>query len=287
MVGVGWFGLNRHAVTRGELEVFERWRVHMDAAGLARGTIAARRSTFRAWWTYCDGDPFHADHHTIEAWLANRSLAPATAQRHLSDLHRFYRWAQREGLTASDPTVFVEPRHRPRRVPRPAPTRVVKEALWTDDTRLRVAVALMAYGGLRCCEVAGLRVGDVDFDARRIFVRGKGSHERYVPLVRQLRAQLGAFDGAPPGTPVFESRKRPGPASPGRVSQVIGAHLSAIAGERIGAHQLRHWYAGEVLNRTGSLETVQQLLGHASIATTQGYAVLLNVSADVLEAFEG
>lgn len=272
-------------MTEGEL--FDRWALHMAATGLARGTIAARRSTFRSWWQHTGGELWDVDHHAVEAWIAGRGLAQATAQRQLSDLHRFYWWAQREELAGKDPTLFVEPRHRPRRVPRPAPAAVVRRALQAEDGRVRIAVALMAYGGLRCCEVAGLTVGDVDFEADRMWVKGKGSNERYVPLVRPLRAELAAFDGAPAGTPVFPSRNDPASSTTaGRVSQVVGAHLTAIAGERMGAHRLRHWFAGEMLNRTRSLETVQQLLGHASIATTQGYAVLIRVDSDVLEAFD-
>jgi len=268
-------------------DIFEAWAVHMAAVGLARGTIAIRRSTWRSWTAYCDGDVFSVDHHAVERWIVGRGLAQATAQSQLSHLHRFYWWAQREGLASSDPTIFVESRHRPRRVPRPAPSDVVERALRTSDRRVRLSVALMAYGGLRCCEVSGLQVADIDFRAKRIFVKGKGSHERYVPLVRPLRAQLGVLDGAEGGLWIFESRKRAGPASPGRVSQIVSAWLTDCnGGARVTAHQLRHWYAGEVLERTRSLEHVQQLLGHASIATTQGYAALLSVEAEVLEAFD-
>jgi integrase/recombinase XerC len=259
----------------------------MAAVGLTAGTIAARRSTWRSWWAFTEGDVYGVDHHAVERWIVTRHLALATAQRQLSDLHRFYWWAMREGYTSSDPTVFTETRHRPRRVPRPAPSEVVDRALHTSDRRVRLAVALMAYGGLRCCEVAGLQVADIDFAARRVFVKGKGSHERFVPLVRPLRAQLGVIDGEAGGAFIFESRKRDGPASPGRVSQVVSAWLTECnGGGRVTAHQLRHWYAGQVLEATRSLEHVQQLLGHASIATTQVYAALRSVEADVLEAFD-
>jgi site-specific recombinase XerD len=92
--------------------------------------------------------------------------------------------------------------------------------------------------------------------------------------VAPLEPYLAPLEGLEDGDPIFpRGDYRPGSASPARISQRVGAWLRECArGQRATAHQLRHWYATQVLRRTGRLETVQTLLGHRSIETTQVYA---------------
>jgi site-specific recombinase XerD len=255
--------------------VVDEWMRSMRARGLSAGTLAARRSTFRTWSTFIGDRIWQADHHDVEQWLSQRHLAPKTAHRQLSDLTTLYRWARREGLSTADPTLLIEPRRLPRATPRPAPSEAVHRALRSPDRRTSLAVALMAYGGLRCAEVAALTTDDIDLDAGAIYVTGKGGHQRWVPIIDPMRPYLMALDGAPPGSPAFPNRLDAGHVSAGSVSRVINTWLrDCNDGRRLTAHQLRHWYAAQILARSNSLELVQLALGHASIATTQIYARL-------------
>ena len=121
------------------------------------------------------------------------------------------------------------------------------------------AVALMAFGGLRCGEVSRLAVGDIDLVRSVIYVVGKGGHTRWVPIVTPMRPHLYALDGASPAAPVFpRADGNPGPSRPARISQLVGECLRKVSGRQFSAHQLRHHYAGEVLTRSGGkLELVQ------------------------------
>ena len=249
------------------------WAESMRARGLAPGTIASRRSTWRSWEPFIGERMWVADHHDVERWLAGRPLGPAAAQRAVSDLTQLYKWGRREDLTTADPTALVQLRRRPRGVPRPLSPAVVRAALVTPDRRLAVTVALMAYGGLRCVEVERLVVGDIDHASGAVYVTGKGGHTRWVPIVAPMRPYLFALDGLEPSDPIFpRADGAPGSATAARISQLVSRWLRTVTGGPASAHQLRHAYAVQVLIRTGSLEVVQHALGHASIATTQIYA---------------
>ena len=138
------------------------------------------------------------------------------------------------------------------------------------------AVALMAYGGLRCVEVERFDpVTAIDLDAGALYIAGKGRKTRWVPIIAPLRPYLYGLDGAKKGMPVIprvNDRRRS--ISAAGVSQQVCKHLVAATGRRATAHQLRHYYGSRILELSGNLEMVQLALGHASISTSQIYARL-------------
>lgn len=236
----------------------------------------------------------------LRAWLADAhqgGAAPATLQRRWSAARVFFRWARREGLVAEDPTVTLRSVRVPRRLP---------ETLGVDQARQildeAVAAALgdtgpqgardaavleVLYGsGVRVSELCGLDLGDLDTERGTLRVLGKGDRQRTVPLGEPGWAALDRWLQRRPewvrtgsGQAVLLGR-RGGRIDPRVVRRVVHAHLRATPGAPdLGPHGLRHAMATHLLEGGADLRTVQEMLGHESLATTQIYT---HVSTDRL-----
>jgi integrase/recombinase XerC len=233
---------------------------------------------------------FLAQQHTMGA-------ARASVARRVAAIHTFYRWATAEGAVASDPSLLLG---RPKVVNRlPTVLRTVEaEALVEapdpghpsdpgrgDDPAVRAlvlrdrALLELLYGsGLRVSEATGLRLERVDLGRRRVGVMGKGSKEREVPLsepsVDALRAWLtqGRPALASPGERALFVNRRGAPMGSRDARRIVeryGARL--MPGRHVTPHTLRHSYATHLLEGGADIRAVQELLGHASVATTQRY----------------
>ena len=224
----------------------------------------------REWTTehdWVDGVTFR----DVERWLRTRPVSRPTQRTFLVALRAWYRWALREGLTAHDPTHLANGPRLDRRLPRPAREVDISTVLAGVKPQMAAMIAVMSCAGLRCCEVARLRWEDVDFDNGSIYVFGKGSKERRLwpgPEVMALLAELDGTTG-----PVFPGRFG-GQRSPELVSRLVSRAFRRC-GSTATAHQLRHRCATQVLEATDNLMVVRDLLGHASVATTQAYAALV------------
>jgi len=215
----------------------------------------------------------------VESYVDWRNVGPSTSRDVVSNLRAFYRWAGRDGHCDHDPTALVDAPKVPRRMPRPARADDIGQALEHATTRIAGMVALMAGCGLRCCEVAALTWDDVDLAAGSARVVGKGDRERQVWLSPDVVRRLAALDTAV--GPVFlNAHGRP--MSRAVVSQTVnGLFRDLELGAR--AHRLRHWHATDALARSGDLAKVRDMLGHASAATTEGYAALVAGAAAELQ----
>ncbi len=218
-----------------------------------------------------------------QARLAARRLAPATIARHLSSARALFGDLVRRGERTDDPSlVLVGPRRR-RRLPEPVTAGdcgLLLDGTWNEDVRsLRDrAILELLYGcGLRASEVCGLELESYDAAGARLRVVGKGDRERMVPLGEPAREALDQWLGA--------GRPRVAGAESALLLSVRGRRLSPsdvrralerrarVAG--IGTrspHALRHAYATHLLEGGAGLREIQELLGHASAATTQIYA---------------
>lgn len=247
-------------------EIIWRYVVAMERRNESEGTIRQRWYLVTRWFRHAGERWADPGRELLEEWLDAMSIAPATRYNYISNLHAFYRWANREELTAFDPTLGIERPRLPRRLPRPVRRADAELLIDTAADPYRVALALMADAGLRCCEVAALTWDDVDLDAGVLYVTGKGAHQRVVGIPRRLERILASLD--PDERPVIGcwwSRQR--------VSDRVGAYLKAHEMPYT-AHQFRHLYGTRMYQRTdGDLLAVQQALGHASVSTTQGYAL--------------
>ncbi len=260
---------------------------------LSANTVSAYRRdlTDVARWCATEGiaTPGEVDRRMLRRYLAaltTRRMAARTIARRISALRRYFAWCRRTGRCVADPTAGL---HSPRgegRLPRvlrgeeldallePSLVPVVDEPPWRrrrDD-----AVLELLYGcGLRVGELCALDLGDVDLTRRVVTVWGKGGKQRQVPLGELAADAVAAWldDGgrgslaAPPGSGALFLNGRAGRLGPRDVRRLLDRRSS----EPTHPHALRHSYATHLLDGGADLRVVQELLGHADLATTQVY----------------
>lgn len=209
-------------------------------------------------------------------------LAPKSLQRLLSSCRSLFRQLSREGLLASDPLLGVRGPKVRRKLPQVLDVDEAGALVETDSggklaVRDRAMLELFYSSGLRLSELIGLRWVDLDLDGGEVRVLGKSSKTRIVPVGRHaiaaLRA-LGAEQGMQADSAVFRGRGG-APINP-RTVQLRMKTLALQQGipKHIHPHLLRHTFASHMLESSGDLRAVQELLGHADIATTQIYTHL-------------
>jgi integrase/recombinase XerC len=218
---------------------------------------------------------------------SGKVYARSTVARKLSIVRRFFLFCQEEGMAESNPALGLPSPKQPRRLPqvltREELARLLdavegEEAL---DTRDRALLELLYSSGLRSQEVLDLRIRDLDVVAREIRVRGKGRKVRIVPVgqvavtalehyLRDVRPTL-VRDADRAADVVFLSRNGL-PLSPSDVRRRLLKHLRVVgAAAGISPHTLRHSFATHLLEGGADLRSIQELLGHASLRTTQVY----------------
>jgi len=225
------------------------------------------------------------------AWLDAQGLASSTIARKLSALRQYCRFLYLEAARLDDPTLHLD---RPR-LARPLP-RYLSEAEvaalitaaearpGSEGLRLMALLELLYATGLRVSELVGLPIAALAADRASLRVRGKGGKERMLPIGRHARTALARWlahrsglDLAHAQRPwLFPSRGRQGHLTRQRVDQLLRA-LALEAGidpKRLSPHVLRHAFASHLLAHGADLRTVQTMLGHADIATTQIYTHL-------------
>ncbi len=241
----------------------------------------------------------------LSGWLqslAKDGLAASTQARKLSSLKRFFRFLFEEGDRKDDPTSKLDAPKVKRDVPDVLTRDEVDQLLQAcaDDPRLTCLLELLYGAGLRVTELVSLRLGSLPrrrlgrWETREMIVRGKGGKERLCPLgapallalCNWLEMRDGEKHGTGSGDFLFPSRGKSGHLTRRRLAQMLEA-LALKAGlrpSRVHPHALRHAYATHLLQGGADLRSVQTLLGHADIATTQIYThVLTDELAELLE----
>lgn len=229
-----------------------------------------------------------ADHDVVRLWAASlidSGASTATVCRRLSSLRTFYDYLCREGHVEGNPLSSVQGPKRRKRLPA-----FVKEADMDalldnmDDSdgyaecRDRAILYIFYETGIRLSELVNLNVGDVDMGASVIKVLGKRSRERVVPLVGELRDELGRYlslrlrCGNAPDGPLFLS-PRGGRVSHSMVYRMVNGRLNGLAG-KTSPHVLRHSFATAMLNNGAEIGVVREILGHKRLATTEIYTHL-------------
>jgi integrase/recombinase XerC len=244
-----------------------------------------RDLTALAAWAQAQGADVVALHaEQLRAFVAaehRRGLSPKSLQRRLSACRSFYAWLLKHGRIAASPAAAIRAPKAPRKLPQvldPDEAKALVEVP-TDvplGLRDRALLELFYSSGLRLSELCALRWRDLDLDEGLVTVLGKGSKQRSVPVGSHARAALAAWrDAQKPAreAPVFPGRN--GPITP-RAVQLRLRQLAQRQGlfKRVHPHLLRHSFASHVLESSGDLRGVQELLGHADIATTQIYTHL-------------
>jgi len=220
--------------------------------------------------------------------VTQAGLAPRSAARRLSALRQLHRFLVSEGIRADDPLATLDAPRTGRALPKilsedevQALLAAARETEGIDGVRLVCILEILYSSGLRVSELAGLKLASLSRDGRFLIVRGKGDKERLVPLSTPALAALEAwraarlqeFPLAAKSRYLFPTRAAAGHLTPARIAQLLKA-LAARAGidpRRISPHVLRHAFASHLVDRGADLRAVQQMLGHADIATTQIY----------------
>jgi integrase/recombinase XerD len=213
-------------------------------------------------------------------------LSAASAARAASAVRGLHRFAVREGLADGDPTADVKPPKLPRRLPKALDVdrveRILAAVVGDDPRALRDRALLETlYGtGARISEAVGLAVDDLDTDL--VTLHGKGGRTRIVPLggyaARALEAYLvrgrPALAAAGKGTPAVFLNHRGAPLSRQSAWTVLHRAASAAGLDGVSPHTLRHSFATHLLDGGADIRVVQELLGHASVTTTQVYTLV-------------
>lgn len=231
----------------------------------------------------------------IERWLLTLDhLSPSSRRQNLTNARTFCKWLIDQGVIIRDPTRSFQVR-KPRAVPRALDREKVAQVLAAlPDRRSKAIVALMLFCGLRCMEVAGMQTGDYDPHARTLFIKGKGGHERVLPVpeaaaraVDMYLEERGVVSG-----PLIRSESNPSKGiTAGRVGALVALWMRDAGVKRgrldgVSAHALRHTAGSDVLESSGDLRAVQEMLGHASLTTTQIYLRRASLG-QLREAMEG
>src|SRR5580765_3423750 len=258
------------------------------AARRAPRTVDAYRRDLEHFGRWLDAPPSGATTEQLESYVAQPradGLSPATIARRLASLRALYRHLMLLATRLDNPAAELASPRRIRKLPRtrsPAEAeRLIEAANGTTPRALRdSAIVELLYGaGLRVGELVGLEKGSVDLDERLVRALGKGSKERIVPIGRRAGEALRRYLSR--GRPYLDTRHRPelflnakgGPLTRAGVFLIL-RRLAGKAGlepERIHPHLLRHSFATHLLEGGADLRSVQEMLGHADLATTELY----------------
>lgn len=220
----------------------------------------------------------------IRRFLADRraqGAAKSSVARQLAAIRSFFRFLCREGYVAHSPAAGLSGPKRDRKLPMflgiPDVIKLLEAPAGADlaSRRDRAILEVLYSTGIRVSELVGLRVQSVDLLGGVAKVAGKGKKERLAPLgtpaVQALHHYLEGRDRATPGDPVFLNAAG-GRLTDRSVRRVLGKYLRhAAIQQRVSPHTLRHSFATHLLDRGADLRSVQELLGHASLSTTQIY----------------
>jgi integrase/recombinase XerD len=253
--------------------VFLASQAVVDLAGVSPRQVAAHLAVLR------EGDADHAP------------LAASSAARAVSAVRGLHRFAVREGLVADDPSRDVVPPTPPKRLPKALSAydvgRILSATANADDAlglRDRALLEFLYGTGARISEAVGVARDDIDLTERIVLLRGKGGKTRLVPLGAYAAAALDAYlVRARPGlaehgrgTPAVFLNARGGRLSRQSAWTILrrAAESAGVDAAHLSPHTLRHSYATHLLDGGADVRVVQELLGHASVTTTQIYTLV-------------
>jgi integrase/recombinase XerD len=283
-------------VTGSMQPLVDRFLTHLAVErGASPNTVrayAADISRYLEWAERAAVDPLHPTHRQMRRYLAEldqAGYARRTTARRLSAIRSLFAFLLAEGLVASDPSSVLSTPKIPARLPRLVPDETLQALLDAPDdstpTGMRdsALLELMYATGARVSELSGLTLDGLDLGQSQIRVMGKGSKERLVPVHRagvaklrrylsEARPQL-ARGQASCDSVFLSSRGRP--LSADAIRRIFKRHIDSAGGAHsLSPHAIRHTFATHLLEAGADLRTVQELLGHVALSTTQIYTHL-------------
>lgn len=235
-------------------------------------------------------DPARADRKTVRRYLAGhaRKHKPASVERAAASLRGFYRYLLREGAVSTNPASLIRTPKKEKRLPPVMPADEVFALLDSPSPdnpigrRDRAILELFYGSGLRLSELVGICLDDVDLKERLIRVRGKGNKERLAPInartARRIKKVIEDRQKFKPGVLDEDAVKalflsaRGKRISTRRVEQIVAESVKRLGlARKISPHALRHSFATHLLDSGMPIRSIQELLGHESLSTTQKY----------------
>ena len=272
--------------------------------GYSEHTIRNYRVDIEAFLAWCKRrgvDPLHATHRQLRAYLGEMDAAQyarSTVNRRLSSMRGFYRWMGLMGATDADPAEALSGpkrgRHLPHVLKQEEMARLLSvhgpigpdgnpRAQTPEDMRDQALLEFLYACGARISEAAGLTLQDVDFKTRLVKLFGKGRKERIVPLhdlcidamkVYLCQGRPHLMKDAKPTDSFFVSNKGNPMSADSMRKRFKAAVRAAGLDDSLSPHDMRHTFATDLLDGEADLRSVQEMLGHASLSTTQVYTHL-------------
>jgi site-specific recombinase XerC len=235
------------------------YQQHLVALGRSKETVRVRLHYTKMLFADLRKSPWDVTTSDIERWLvAHPSWSQQTRRIALTSVRQFYSWAVESGRCDRSPAAILTPPKQPHYAAHPIPEHVLGDALAASEGDVWWSLRILATTGLRRAECAGLTSDHVG--GRWLSITGKGNRQRRIPCPDDVAEHVASADG-----PVFR-----GPRGGGLSPITLATRVRRATGG-YGCHTLRHRYASRIYAATGDVLAVQQLLGHASLATTQVY----------------
>lgn len=261
--------------------LIDGWKLDQRRRGLLPTSIAKRASMIAGFGRWHCGTLLDVEPEHIEVFLDSRRgksgqpIEARTRYTYLSALGCFYQWAQRHGLTETNPAAAIARPKLRKTLPRPISDDNLAYALAHSHGQMHLWFLLAAYAGLRCAELAELRRTDVLYDVGMLRILGKGAKERLVPMHQLVDEALRAWPMPRTTSFVFTRPTNGVRWSAQCVSRSAAVHLDEL-GIDATLHQFRHWFGTRTLRACRDLRVVQELMGHASPTTTAIYTAFCN-----------
>jgi tyrosine recombinase XerC len=215
------------------------------------------------------------------AWLHEKGCDRATVARKLASLRTFFRYLSREGLVRTNPARLIASPRQHRKIPShlaEVDMAALVEVPGEEESAVlaRAVLELLYATGIRCSELVGLDLAEIDFEARMVRVLGKGRKERIVPFGgsahQALLRYLPMRARRRPRSDALLVNRRGGRLTDRYIRKLVAARVRQVAiRTRVSPHTLRHSFATHLLERGADLRAIQELLGHSSLSTTQRY----------------
>lgn len=222
------------------------------------------------------------------AYLAESSYSPATMARKIATLRSFYKWLERNGVIDTNPMTLIRTPRQKKRLPKAIDVEQVEKLLSAPNdktllgSRDRAILETLYSTGIRVSELVGINFGDIDETGQAIVIRGKGRKERIVPLGTHAMTALSHYIETLKANhipneiedPLFINKHNTR-LSTRSVRRKVSKYLEQVGLDpSISPHTLRHSFATHLLDNGADLRSVQELLGHQSLSTTQVYTHL-------------